>query len=287
VKVENHTVEVFQGAPPSPAKCTVMTSKGILVALLAGALDPMIAMMCGQVAVDDLNELVAFSNAFDLNRAKFEEFQQQLSKATTEDAVRPADTPAPADIPESPVHSPVDHATAASEVGIPAAVAQDARKREPANLAINDRIKMTLSRGGLSLLVTLRKMQTELDKSERWQAAVAGVSSAASKVAEAPPIKGIRRVAPSPPGVTGGIATAAKATGVSAIEVLAKNAQHPTVEQAEQRVAKTEQKKQSLQNELSQLREANRLKALERARAKEERAAARASPLQSSAAPSQ
>ncbi|KNC52156.1 uncharacterized protein AMSG_00982 [Thecamonas trahens ATCC 50062] len=70
---------------------TVVTlSPQVLVGVLAGTTDPMLAMMCGQILVSDLNGLLAFASAFDFSKSRFEAFAAE---------VEPASGP-------TPIHSP-------------------------------------------------------------------------------------------------------------------------------------------------------------------------------------
>ena len=56
------------------------------MSIIRGEVDPMNALMSGQVTVDDLGQLMAFKIAFSFNRAAFNAFldeRRRLAGATT------------------------------------------------------------------------------------------------------------------------------------------------------------------------------------------------------------
>jgi len=61
----------------------VMVEKTILLAILTGALDPMVAFMWGQISVDNAGVMHNFVNAFSFSQEKFAEFQKSLTSETT------------------------------------------------------------------------------------------------------------------------------------------------------------------------------------------------------------
>ena len=67
-------------------KCTINIQKDILLMILNGSLDPAMALICGQLQVDDLNGMKEFATAFDFDQASYAEFQEKLAAGRVSEA---------------------------------------------------------------------------------------------------------------------------------------------------------------------------------------------------------
>eukprot|EP00002_Diphylleia_rotans_P036967 TRINITY_DN8206_c0_g1_i1.p1 TRINITY_DN8206_c0_g1~~TRINITY_DN8206_c0_g1_i1.p1 ORF type:complete len:334 (+),score=92.83 TRINITY_DN8206_c0_g1_i1:73-1074(+) len=76
-------------SPSGGVCCYVKSEKDILMGMLSGALDPMVVLMMGQIIVDNLPQLMAFSTAFDLTRAKYDEFRASVQLQSQEKDEKP------------------------------------------------------------------------------------------------------------------------------------------------------------------------------------------------------
>lgn len=62
----------------SPADCNVQVDRVVLLAILTGTLDPVVALMWGQISLDNSAVMSGFARAFDISPEKFMDFQLSL-----------------------------------------------------------------------------------------------------------------------------------------------------------------------------------------------------------------
>ena len=85
VSPEGATVLAGERCSEVSVTCNVQCERGALMSIIRGEVDPMNALMSGQVTVDDLGQLMAFKIAFSFNRAAFNAFldeRRRLAGAT-------------------------------------------------------------------------------------------------------------------------------------------------------------------------------------------------------------
>ena len=81
--------------------CTVGCEREALMQIIKGEVDPMNALMTGQVTVDDLGQLMAFKIAFSFFRPAFNAFLEEMRRAAAAAAMRRSAVYSPSHCPES------------------------------------------------------------------------------------------------------------------------------------------------------------------------------------------
>eukprot|EP00164_Ancoracysta_twista_P006936 GFYU01009766.1.p1 GENE.GFYU01009766.1~~GFYU01009766.1.p1 ORF type:complete len:405 (-),score=126.60 GFYU01009766.1:343-1557(-) len=206
----------------SPLKCSIHCERQTLLFIISGTLEPTMALMCGQVVVDDLNELQLFSKSFSFSRDKFEEFKQSAAQqqeessaaaeAETAETLVEATPPATAPPDEDTVAPPLIPAASASSSDVPgvaAAAGGGGVSGEPPITGFEDvslknspkgvvrrtiqkaSLKKQIAQQSLKVLVGAKKLGDELDKeindfknSPRYQRVVLAVNDTTDQVSK-------------------------------------------------------------------------------------------------------